>query len=181
MTTHPVVESKIRARTFAKGLFSALAHDLELDLPIADATIEQLDDGTWSGRIVVSIEAIRVIGVLRRGAVVTDVLSAGDRGEIEKRLREACAPAKTLMVTASGHVDESGKAKRVEAHAMLENKVKTTLRTDAITLRPNGERRELRAEGTVSIRGLGMPEIKAPLNAFAVKDDVRFEAILTLG
>jgi hypothetical protein len=180
MTVKTVADPKIRVRTFAKGLLSALAHDLELDLPIAESSIEQLDDATWSGRIVVGVDAIRVVGVLRRGNVATDVLSAGDRAEIEKRLRDACAPAKTLVVTAKGTVDASGKAKAAELHAALENKGKATPRTDVLTLRPRGDEHELHAEGSVSMRALGLPEIKGPLGAFVVKDDVRFEAHLTL-
>ena len=118
MTARTVVASKIRARTYAKGLLAALAHDLELDLPASESTVEQLDDGAWSGRIVVAVDAIRVVGVLRRGAVATDVLSASDRTEIEKRLRQACAPETTLVVTARGRVNAEGTADRAARDAM---------------------------------------------------------------
>lgn len=179
-TVHTVTESKLRARTHAKGLLSALAHDLELDLPIAESTIERRDDGTWSGRLVVTVDAIRVIGVLRRGGVATDVLSASDRAEIERRIREACAPETALVVTASGRVDAAGKAERPEAHATLGNKPKSALRTDSVRLTPKGDGFEVRAEGSVSMRALGLPEIKGPLGAFAMKDEVRFDAVLAL-
>ena len=174
MTGTALVESKVRVRTFAKGLLAALAHDLELDLPIASSTIEQGDDGAWSGRVAVTIADIRVVGVLRRGTVSTDVLSAGDRAEIEKRLREAFAPARTLVVTGAGT------AERPQLHAELENKGKTPLRPDAVTITPMGDGVEVHASGTLSMRALGLPEIKGPLGAFVVKDDVRFDAVVAL-
>ncbi|MEO7096025.1 MAG: hypothetical protein ABI175_22380, partial [Polyangiales bacterium] len=150
MTTRTVAASTLRVRTYAKGLFAALAHDLELDLPASELVVDELDEGKWSGRIVVAIDAIRVIGVVRRGVVSGDVLSAGDRAEIEKRLREACAPAKTLVVTGAGTVDASGRAQGAEVVATLENKGTAPLKAHVLTLRRKREGRddlELRAEG----------------------------------
>ena len=181
MTVKTLGATKVRVQTFAKGLLAALAHDLELELPIAPtSSIEQRDDGTWSGRLEVLVADIRVVGVLRRGNVATDVLSAGDRAEIEKRLREAFAPAKMLVVSGSGRVGAGGEAERPELHAELENKGKARLRTDAVSITPTGDGAELHAAGTASMRALGLPEIKGPLGAFVVKDDVRFDVVLAL-
>ncbi|MEO7095043.1 MAG: hypothetical protein ABI175_17420, partial [Polyangiales bacterium] len=89
-----------------------------------------------------------------------------------------------LVVTATGTIDGGGRAQGAEVAATLENKGTAPLKAHVLTLRKKREGRdelELRAEGTVSMRALGLPEIKGPLAAFVVKDDVRFDVTITIG
>src|SRR5258708_28015225 len=93
--------SRVRHGTYAKGLFSALAHDLELDA-ICTGKIEG-SDAAWTATIEVRADAIKALGVLRRGRVHTDVLSASDAREIERKIREEVfAPSTSIAIDVVG-------------------------------------------------------------------------------
>src|SRR5437667_12856762 len=79
--------SRVAVYTFAEGLFSALAHDLE----IVAGDVSGEADGE-KAEVRVGVAALKVSGVMKRGRLDRDVLSESDRAAIEKQIREAVLP-----------------------------------------------------------------------------------------
>lgn len=74
-------------RTFARGLLSTLAHDLEITA--GDATGEAAaGEEVTTARLSFPVAGLRVAGVVRQGRVDAGVLSEGDRREVDRRIRE---------------------------------------------------------------------------------------------
>ncbi|GAC1393812.1 MAG: hypothetical protein NVSMB47_01770 [Polyangiales bacterium] len=163
--------SRVRVRTFAKGLFAVLAHDLELDAAPTGAVVH--DGGVSTATIEIRADAIHVVGVVRRGRVHTDVLSAKDVQEIERKLRdEVFAPSTALSIVATG----TREAPQVSFEMPPPGRG-TTPGARVVEVRA-GEVLEVRAKGTVSMRALGLPVVRAPLNAFVVEDELAIDAVL---
>ena len=160
--TLDTTRSTLTLRTRAGGLFGALAHDLELSGTFARGTARR-DGERWEGEVVIEPSAIKVVGVIKKGHVDKSVLSAGDMLEIERRLVEALG-VREIVVRGSGSAERP--EVRVTAKRETSPKVK---------VRPSGED-GFAVAGTVSIKGLGLAEVKGPLGAFVIKDDVEVEA-----
>ena len=163
--------SSIRLRTRAKGLLARLAHDLQIHA--RDVTGEATrDSDRWTAELRVTIDGLRVEGVVRSGVVHPDVLSEADRREIERKIREEVfSRAPAIVVTASGTPSD--------AHVRIlfgERSATLTPRLTVVT-QPDAIRIEIR-NCTVSMRALGLAEVKGPLGAFHVKDDVELEGEL---
>ncbi|MGZ3422279.1 MAG: hypothetical protein ACXVEE_30695 [Polyangiales bacterium] len=157
--------STVTIRTRAKGLLSALAHDLELTAKVARGTAKR-DGDQWEGEIVVEAAAIKVVGAIKGGK--TSPLSKIEVDMCEKRIvSEVFAGVHEIVVKARGTVADP--KIDVTAKRTAPAKLKLTLEGDVI-----------HGRGTVSIQALGLPEVKAPLNAFTVRDDVDLEASLQL-
>jgi hypothetical protein len=164
--------SRVRLRTYAKGLLSALAHDLELEA-IPTGAIQKENDA-WKATLEVRADAIKVLGVLRRGRVHTDVLSANDVREIERKIREeVLAPSDAIVVEVHGTPEIPEPIVRMAAPRTGVAKPKAT-----IDVKADDEVIEAKVRGTISMRALGLPEVKGPLGAFVIKDDVEIEAML---
>lgn len=164
--------SRVRVRTYAKGLLSALAHDLEIEATPSGA-IERDGDG-WRATIEVRADAMKVLGVLRRGRVHTDVLSAKDVQEIERKIREEVfAPSSSLIVEVTGKPESPRATLRMAPPRTARVEPKAT-----IEVRADDEVLEAKVKGSVSMRALGLAEVKAPLGAFTVRDEVEIEATL---
>jgi hypothetical protein len=167
------VASRLAIRTRAAGVLSRLAHDLE----IAASTLRghaTLEEDGFFGELVVPVAALRVVGALRGDRVDTDALWTSDRAEIERKMREDVF-ARTAEVRA-----------RARGTSRQRADVTVELATGAITvpvaLRVTDEASGMRVEGSVelSLKRLGVAEVKAPLGVFRVKDAVEVIFALTL-
>lgn len=152
--------SRYVLRTRAKGLLSALAHALELEGRFASGEAKE-DGGTWSGRAKVRPADLRVVGVLHKDKLDTTVLSASDVREIERRMRD----------------DTLKGATEVEIVARSTDDLEIVLagRTSKLRLSPRVAGDAVTARGTLSMKALGLAEIKGPLGAFTVKDEIEVE------
>jgi hypothetical protein len=159
-------KSQIRIRTYAKGLFSPLAHDLELEAK----TIEGSGDGgAKRGELRVSTKDIRVVGVLKKGRVDTSILSDKDRGEIEKKIRESVLDGGPWVVV-QAEMDGSRAKLSIQSSQgpqIAETAVLVLKEADNVTT----------VEGSLklSMKKLGVAEVKGPLGAFKVGDEVEVE------
>ncbi len=156
--------SRYVLRTRAKGLLSALAHDLELEGKFSSGEGE----GT-SGRATVRPADLRVVGVLKGGKCDAHVLSASDVLEIERRTRADVLHGATeieIVVRALDRVEIAVGSRRAELRG------KVHVRGAEVT-----------ASGTLSMKALGLAEVKGPLGAFTVKDEIEVDvrAFLTDG
>ena len=159
--------SSVTLRTYAGGLFSALAHDLELTAKVVRG--ETKNDGErWEGELAIEPSAIKVVGVLKRGTVDKNTLSAGDVRDIEGRIAsEIFGGLREIVIRGEGAVS-SPTVKVVGKKDGLAD-VKVTVRND-------GASRIFTAKGKISIKSLGIPEVKGPLGAFVIKDHVDIDA-----
>jgi len=164
-------KSRVRIRTFAEGLFSRLAHDLELVCHGVEGTAERVSAEKASVNLEVPIANIEIAGTLKHGRVDPSGLSPSDRDDALRKMRREVFHAK----------DGAPAAVRVEA----------TLEDDKARVRvvpPNGRAVErsvpvriepereggARASGTfdLSLDAIGSDPVKGPMNAFRVKDSV---------
>ncbi len=164
--------SALTIRTRAEGLLARVAHDLELRA----GTLAGDFEGD-SGRVRVPIAGLRVVGAVKRGALHEGALSASDKAEIERRIREV-----VLAGSDEVHVDVTltGTRASLRVHAprgtqQLECEVQ---REDAGSADRGGVR--VRGRCALSLAALGVAPIKLPLGAGRVADavEVRFEAQL---
>lgn len=148
--------SKLAIFTYAAGLFGSLAHDLEL-------TVTGLSGELTAPTVALTVPSasIAVVGVIKRGALDTQVLSAADRATIEKQVREDLFHGGSLQLTGTLRQGQA-----VIDVAWPGGKSQVTCPVTATTDR---------AQGAVelSMKALGLPTVKGPLGAFRVADRVR--------
>lgn len=158
--------SSIRIHTFAEGLFSRLAHDLELTCRDASGTAKDERSCT----LTIPVRGIDVVGTLKGGKVDSGALSPSDREDIlEKMRREVFHDAASVTVEAS-----------VERVKVISPTGKTVER--AVSLRPQkADDGSLRVQGRIdiSMNAFGAVPVKGPMNAFRVKDvvEVHFDVV----
>lgn len=164
--------SRVTIRTEAEGLFSPLAHDLEIEA--VPTRGEATDAGSeWSATVVTTPAALRVVGAVKRGAVDPGALSARDRSEIERRIREeVLRDVREVVCEASGR----GASAEVIVRASGAG-ARFPLRYERLA----SATRDVAVEGSfeLSLRALGVPEVRGPLGAFRVRDRVRVSFRLT--
>ncbi len=163
--------STLILRTRAGGFFSALAHDLELTGAITRGSATR-DGDRWEGELVVPPSSIKVVGALKRGAVDKGVLSASDIRDIEHRIvTDIFGGVAELVIKCSG---------TPEAPTIRVTAKRDALVNARVTVKNDDTARVFHVKGTVSIKGLGLQEVKGPLGAFVIKDDVEVDASVTL-
>src|SRR5271155_3433850 len=84
--------SRVAIYTMAEGLFSALAHDLEL---VAGDVQGEATETTAEVRVAVA--SIKGSGVMKRGKLDTGVLSSADRETIERQVRDDVLPGAEIV------------------------------------------------------------------------------------
>lgn len=151
--------TSVHVRTFAEGLLSRLAHDLEIEAK--EITGESADAELSRGRLELRVEGLRVVGAVKRGTVDAAVLSARDRSDIEEKIRSEVLPGASVVVDA----ERNGSRARL------------TIRTPtgrasvdvAVTVGSDGV-----ASGhcELSLRALGVAPVKGPLGAFRIADRI---------
>jgi hypothetical protein len=165
--------SRLTVRTHAEGLLARLAHDLSIVLGgvAGEAEGEGDEEGAPRAKLRVPVEGMRVEGAVRGGAV--ESLSEADTKEIERRLREDVFQGKGWV-----GVDGDLERGRVRARVSVEGaRTETTMET-AVSVTRDGETVTVAGAGAVSLRGLGLREVRGPMGAFRVADrvEVAFEA-----
>jgi len=175
-TTTLVVDtasSRIAIHTRAAGMLAKLAHDLEI-VASGFAGKATLDGEGFSAELTVPIAGLSVAGTLHGDRVDTSALSPSDRAEIQHKIRdEVFAATKEVRVSARGSSRDRGDATVEVATGRVS--IPVTLQvTDAGGLTRVSGRVEL------SMKRLGLKEVKGPLNAFRVSDGVEVIFDLTL-
>jgi hypothetical protein len=161
----------LTVRTRATGMLARLAHDLEIEAERVTGAAE-IDGTRWHAELRVAARSLRVTGVVRSGSVDRAVLSRADREEIERRLHGELI-GDEVRVRAEGDALDRGRALVTVAR---EQALELRLETES---RPHGGYSVVgRAE--LSLRALGVPEVKGPLGAFKVDDrlEARFWLVL---
>jgi len=150
------LKSSLRVRTFAEGLFSRLAHDLELACERLDGSVEG-----DAARIVFAIEDMRVLGTVSSGKLNPAGLSESDRRDCLAKMRADVFHA------------ERG---RVEVVATRDRAARITLPGGRTVPHTIGELEvegaHVRGRTELSLRTLGSDPVKGPMNAFRVKDAI---------
>jgi hypothetical protein len=157
--------STITIRTRAKGMLSRLAHDLEIDAERFHGEVE-VDGDRWRAELRFPSNGLRVVGALRGDRVDRAVLSPSDRGEIERRMRADVLGEGEVTVSARGEGHE--RADVVVAARSGKESLSTPI---TVEQRRDGET-VCHGKLTLSLRALGIKEIKGPLGAFRVDDTV---------
>jgi hypothetical protein len=172
--------SRIAVYTFAEGLLSALAHDLELVAGDVTGEANETAEGTVA-EVRVRVASLRATGVMKRGKLDVSVLSASDRDAIDRQVREDVLPGGDVVARATS----GGQGSRVAIEVRSARGVDRVTCDLALTKEEGdddegGARRAVRAvrakgRAEVSLSALGSPPVKGPMGAFRVKDRVRVE------
>ena len=176
-------KSGVRIRTFAQGLLSRLAHDLELVCRGIEGTAERpsgAQSERGSAELVVPIAKIDVAGTLKNGRVDPTGLSPSDREDVLRKMRREVFHANdgaTSVVRIEATL-ETGKA-RVR---VVPPNGRAVERSVSVRLEPEGEA-GARVSGSfeLSLDAIGSDPVKGPMNAFRVKDSVEvlFDVVFT--
>ena len=166
--------STFTIRTRAEGMLSKLAHDLELVAEGVRAEVD-LDGETWRAGLVFPVDGIAVVGTLDGDRLDRGGLNRIERMEIKRRLRKEVLPDRTVRVVAEGPSHGEGKMTLVGPKGQHE----VPLQSLRVETRDGGA---LVVEGRswVSLRSLGIKEIKGPLGAFKVSDAVELGFRVTI-
>lgn len=165
--------SSVKVRTRAVGPLARLAHDLELEATGGSGWVE--DDGErWTSELTFPVTGLRVRGVLRGGKVVRTVLSAKDVAEIERKIRSEVLVGPAVRVRGSG----DRKLGRLEVEAPA-GQMTLTVAPSLDVAAPDAP--SVAGRTRLSLARLGCPEVKAPLGAFKVADEIEVEVDLTFG
>ncbi|MSP24667.1 MAG: hypothetical protein EXR75_05785 [Myxococcales bacterium] len=170
-------QSRLAVRTTATGLLRRLAHDLELEVTRYEGTVDLEGEGEgeglrWRLELVCFVDGLRVVGVVRRGAVDRGVLSASEATEIERKLRQEVLPGERVVVRGAGTTSR-GELTVTAPRGEQTLAVRPRLTVNAGTSKAECELR-------VSLARLGVAEVKGPLGAFKVADEVVVLATLAL-
>jgi hypothetical protein len=161
----------VTLRTTTTGLFSPLAHDLELSA--GDASGEATEPGASGGKATASVRfpvaSIRVVGALKAGAVDASKLSEGDRREIERKIREQVFAGLT-------HIDATAELDGDQASLSIKGPAGTARQRARVSIeRGEGGEREGRGTCKLSLKELGVAPVKGPMGVFRVADELSVE------
>lgn len=162
--------SRVTIRTFAEGLLSRLAHDLELVCRDLSGSAEARGEDAGTARIEVPIDKIEVGGTLKNDIVDPKGLSAAEREDCLGKMRREVFQTKVAGDVVRIEADLDGGHARVRVIPPNGKAVEKLL-----PLRPStGGDGALRVAGVVevSLTAIGSWPVKGPMNAFRVKDRV---------
>lgn len=160
-------DSRVRIHTFAEGLLSRLAHDLEIEAVVTGTA--RRDDGDGGTAILhVPLGKMKVVGVLKSGRVDTSVLSESDRQDIVAKMLADVFHARAADEV---RIDATLEGKSAALRLSVPSGKVVELR---VTVEPIEQGGTLRVTGTTSLRlgALGSNAIKGPMGAFRVKDEI---------
>lgn len=158
--------SKITVHTFAEGMLSAFAHDLDLSA--------RIDRGDVEGERITAylpISSIAVTGMRRHGKGDTHPPSPKDKDDIQDRVRREVFKGVGGDIVVAGHLD--GRTATLEVRtAFGADKVTTT-----VDRRAESGRTIVRGACGLSLKALGTGKVSAPMGALRLRDrvDVEFE------
>jgi hypothetical protein len=167
--------STFTIRTRAEGMLSKLAHDLELVAQGATAEVE-VEGERWKAALVFPVSEIDVVGTLRGDLVDRGALNRLERMEIKRRIRKEVLPAPSVKVVAEGGDHTEGRLTVICPRGEQE----VPLQRLEVEARRDGEL-VVQGRAFVSLRQLGIKEVKGPLGAFKVSDTIElsFYAMLS--
>lgn len=154
-------------------MLARLAHDLEIQCLRVRGEAEANGDA-WTAKATIVISDLEVVGALRGGHVDRGVLSASDRTEIEQRLRDAFGSTRKIEIAARGSTRTRGDVELVAGEARAKTALRFSVAERAGALVVNGG-------ADVSMKALGVRDVKGPLGAFKLADTiaVHFEIALS--
>ncbi len=163
----------IKVRTFAEGMLARLAHDLELEWRVAEGTAV-IDGERVTARLRIDADAVTVVGVLKHGALDRDVLSAGDRADIKRKVLSSIGAIHHNAVIRAEITMEEAPSDDRAGTATIAVELPCGRATANADVRITRSDSATHATGTLSLslRALDIPEIKGPLSAFRLKDRI---------
>ena len=180
-------KSGVRIRTFAQGLLSRLAHDLELVCRGIEGTAERpsgAQSERGSAELVVPIAKIDVAGTLKNGRVDPAGLSPSDREDVLRKMRREVFHADdgaTSVVRIEATLETGKETGKARVRVVPPNG-RAVERSVSVRLEPEGET-GARVSGSfeLSLDAIGSDPVKGPMNAFRVKDSVEvlFDVVFT--
>ena len=163
--------SRVTIHTFAEGLFSALAHDLEIDAGDLAGTSSATTDGApASAEVRVPVAGLRVAGAVKRGKVDASALSASDRQSIERQIQAEVLRG-GVEVVARGAL-AGGRRAKIEIIAST-GRAEVACDVDVVRAADGGASSSVKGAFDLSLRSLGIAPVKGPLGAFKLSDRVR--------
>jgi hypothetical protein len=159
--------SKLVLRTRAEGMLARLAHDLEIGATEIAGAASSDDGDAWTAELTIPVSSLRVAGALRGDRLDTSALSSKDRAEIERKIREeVLAAGPEVRARAEGPTRERGEA------TVSIGGASAPVRVSHSQVEPSGAGFSVTGRAEISLRALGVAEVKGPLNAFRVADTI---------
>lgn len=161
--------TRVALRTRAVGLFSPLAHDLELLCGAASGEATRTSDDAWAATLRFPVADIHVAGALRRGHVDPTVLSERDRREIDRRVREdvLALPTIEVRVALAGRDAALTIVGPGGAHGVSVPVSVDEVLVDAAHV--------VAGRFSLSLAALGVKPVKGPLGTFQLADEVQVD------
>jgi hypothetical protein len=163
-------KSRVAVYTFAEGLLSALAHDLEI---VAADVSGSADANGDAAEVRVAIASLKVSGVMKKGRLDKGVLSDADRATIEKQIREDVLPGAEIVARGARETGSGGSAS-VEV-AGPRGQARVSCKVNVASEPGGGAATRVSGSAEVSLKSLGAPPVKGPMGAFRVSDKVRVD------
>lgn len=156
--------STVTVRTGTEGLFSRMAHRLELVAQPVDGRGER-EGEVLRGALRVRAQDVHVSGVVRGDRVDAHVLTADDVAAIDARVGgELFGGPSTFDIEVDARAG-GGTVAVSSPRGKATSKVRLSVVDEGASLRVTGEVR-------LSLRALGAGPVKGPLGAFRVADEV---------
>jgi hypothetical protein len=162
------LSASARIFTFAEGMFSRLAHDLELSARATE--VEGALDEAGTGKITASFRAgdVDLVGFVKNGVTDPNAPTASDRSDIRERMLGAIGAKPDSRIAARADVS----ADRV----VVELEIPLGRARAEAPVKKIGDARVARL--AFSMAALGMKPVKGPLNAFRLSDKIEIEVRL---
>ena len=163
--------AKVRVFTFKEGLLSAVAHDLEIDVPVFNIEVEdEMVRATFFAR------SLRVLHAMEGHAPKPGAISEKDKTTIEKNIA-----ADVLQSARYPEIRFEGKPTVNESQATIEGTLTIAGRSRPIRIEARLEDGQWRAETTIHQPDFGIKPYSAMLGALKIKADVRVTMSLNAG
>jgi hypothetical protein len=173
--------SKLSIETTATGMLAKLAHDLSIVARSLRATTK-IEGRRFTIEVDVPVGELEVDGVRKQGVVDRGALSASDKREIQRKMRDEVLGGGTIVARAEGELPagalEGAASVPLDVTAKVERASRIETVRSKLTLKPSAERVSVEGRFTVHLPALGIAPIKGPLGAFRVNDDIHVDVSL---
>lgn len=170
--------SKLTIHTWAEGMLSALAHDLELTAGGLSASGSQ-DGDEFDLELTVPVSSIRVRGTVKGGQVDESGLKPGDKADVEKKIQKDVLKVTSVVAKVRGKAAEGDTEVRCDVNVEV-GKGRSSVPTRASVERKASGEVVAKGSAMVKLSELSIKPIKGPLGSFKLKDgvEVSYELIL---
>jgi len=170
---YSAANAKVRVFTFKEGLLAAVAHDLEIDVPVFNIDVEE-----ESVRATFFARSLRVLHAMDGSTPKPNALSARDKTNIESNIAgDVLHSARYPEIRFEGIVKRSETS---EAEASIEGTLSIAGRSRKVRIDARLEGGEWRAETTIHQPDFGIKPYSAMLGALKIKPDVRVTLSLSV-